>query len=524
MAWCVLLGEMLERFFAPDDAEEIEAQRLRECFATLIRQSGAAKCDVRMPLTVILKEIDAAIAERASVRAFNSGKVTIAALQPGRPLPARVICCIGMNDGAWPHPSVPLGFDLLARYPRAGDRNRRDEERHAFLEVLLCAEERLLITYTGRDPRSNLDYPPAPPLAELIDVLSAMTGQAGEHLVIRHPLQPFSPAYFNGQSTDLVSFDRDACPPLQAAVPAPFLTAVPDIRAEDGSDRVELTEFLRFLANPARHFLREQLGIHLDASEELLEIHEPFVANRLDAYRLRESCFAALRDGMPEQEVVSLLGAHGWLPHGIPGNLACATASAEAAMLLGQAADWLAAAPLPPCEVNFVSGGIELVGRLDGLTERGLWRVRHGKLRPVDHLQLWVEHLLLHVAEQPALHRHSVLFALDGVVTFGPQENAQACLANLLALYREGRQAPLPFYPKTAWAWLERKSGWQTAWTGNKFQHLGGEADDPYLRLVLRDQPGDPLGEAFQQMAARVFGPLREAGVKSGPQPGGEGD
>jgi exodeoxyribonuclease V gamma subunit len=72
-------------------------------------------------------------------------------------------------------------------------------------------------------------------------------------------------------------------------------------------------------------------------------------------------------------------------------------------------------------------------------------------------------------------------------------------------------QAPLPFYPKTAWAWLEGKSGWRTAWVGLPYQQRPGEQDDPYVQLRLRDRADDPLGAAFQAMAARIFAPLRTA-------------
>ena len=106
--------------------------------------------------------------------------------------------------------------------------------------------------------------------------------------------------------------------------------------------------------------------------------------------------------------------------------------------------------------------------------------------------------------------------ANNGATVLGPVGAASVHLGELLALYRQGQHAPLPFYPKTAWAWLEGKSGWRSAWSGGKHPPRPGECDDVYLRLGLRDRADDPLGPLFQQMARLIFGPLqklmREAG------------
>ena len=44
-----------------------------------------------------------------------------------RGLPYRVVCAIGMNDGAFPSTTRPPEFDLMAQAPRLGDRQRRTD-------------------------------------------------------------------------------------------------------------------------------------------------------------------------------------------------------------------------------------------------------------------------------------------------------------------------------------------------------------------------------------------------------------
>jgi exodeoxyribonuclease V gamma subunit len=508
--WSAILGAALERFLLPDEAEEQEMQRLRAALDALATLAREARCDSPLPLQVFLREVDALLAERAPARAFAGGAATIAALQPGRPLPVRVVCLVGMNDGTWPRPAPRLGFDLVARHPRPGDRNRRGEERYAFLETLLCARDALLVTYSGRDARSNVEQPPAAPLAELLDTLSAMTGRSVDELVLQHPLQPFGSTYFDGTQAQLFSFDAEHCPPGARREAAPFLSAVA-LPAAEGGAAVDVDVLRRFLLQPLRHFLRERLGIHLEASEELLETSEPFAMDGLGAYRLREACFAGLRNGETAEETARLLAARGWLPHGVAGEIVCAAARDAAAPLWEAARSWVDAQGRPPCEVIFESGGTALSGQLSGLTEKGLLRVRHGKTRAKDLLALWLDHLLLQIAAPADVERRSLLVAQDGATLLEPAPRAAEYLADLLAVYRVGMAGPLLFYPETAWAWLQERSDWLTKWNGNAYQNIPGERDDPYIALALRDSAGDPLGADFERCAARILGPLREA-------------
>ncbi|MDP1956592.1 MAG: exodeoxyribonuclease V subunit gamma, partial [Rhodocyclaceae bacterium] len=523
LKWVDTLSEAQERFLAPTEAEEDEAQRIRAAIKALAAHARAACCETRLPLAVMLRELDAALAELASARAFASGAATIAALQPGRPLPARVLCLVGMNDGAWPRPDAPTSFDLILRHPRLGDRNRRGEERYAFLEALQCAGDALVITYAGRDPRSNVEFPPAAPLAELLDTLVRMTGRAAAALVVQHPLQPFSPAYFDQSAPPLFSFDAEQCNAIRAERAAsPFLVETPAREPTDTSAELELPRLQRFFDHPVRFYLREQLGIHLEESEELLEIHEPFITDHLDNYRLREAHFAGLKSGATADETTRLVRAKGWLPHGVVGEIASEAAHDEARALWQSAQPFVTAAALPPLEARFDDGQTILSGRLDQITANGLMRLRFGNIRPQDLLRLWIDHLLLQLAAPPGVLKQSVLLANNGVTVLSPLDAASEHLGELLLLYRQGQHAPLPFYPKTAWAWLEGKAAWRSAWTGLKRPPRPGERDDAYLHLALRDRADDPLngggplGQDFQQMARQIFGPLRQAMGKAG--------
>ncbi len=49
-------------------------------------------------------------------------------------MPFRVICLLGLDDGVLPNATRAPEFDLLAAFPKLGDRQRRDDDRNLFLD------------------------------------------------------------------------------------------------------------------------------------------------------------------------------------------------------------------------------------------------------------------------------------------------------------------------------------------------------------------------------------------------------
>ena len=118
-----------------------------------------------------------------------------------RSVPHRVVCLLGLDDGAFPRKAPRDGDDLMLDDPHVGERDPRSEDRQLLLDALLAATERLIVTYTGNDERTNTPRPPAVPVGELLDastrtVRCRATAPAREQVVVRHPLQPFDPRNF----------------------------------------------------------------------------------------------------------------------------------------------------------------------------------------------------------------------------------------------------------------------------------------------------------------------------------------
>ena len=139
-----------------------------------------------------------------------SGRLTFAAMPSLRALPYRVICFLGLDDGVFPSPIANNEFDLMALSPpRRGDRQRQRDERNLFLDLLLAARDRVIITYNGRSIRDNAPMPPSVLVAELLDHLAEAVAAdpangvsfelARRQLILEHPLaglfDPLFPAW-----------------------------------------------------------------------------------------------------------------------------------------------------------------------------------------------------------------------------------------------------------------------------------------------------------------------------------------
>ena len=122
-------------------------------------------------------------------------------LVPMRSVLLRVLCLVGLADGAFPRGGLPDGDDLLVRVRQLGDHDRRAEDRQLLLDAVLAAGDHLVITYAGRDERTNEVLPPAVPVNELLSVIDASVrlgdGRPAREMVVRHhPLPPTDPACF----------------------------------------------------------------------------------------------------------------------------------------------------------------------------------------------------------------------------------------------------------------------------------------------------------------------------------------
>lgn len=506
--WADRLNGLLDRFFASGPESEPALRAVRDALAASTRTAAHAGYEGAVELEVFRRDLVRRLAMPGRGH-FLSGAVTFAALAPGRCLPARFVCLLGMNDEDFPRRDVRCGFDLIRLHPRTGDRRQRDEDRQVFLEALMSARERLYISFTGRDVRDDTLKPASVLVSELRDYIDRSYARSSDSLTVAHPMQAFSPRYFDGRSARLFSYARELVPPETTANDGPtalLSTALPVVEV---AEAVTLEDLALFFFNPSRALLRGRLDVHLETIAGRLQTREPTALGFFDTRVLRHMILAGLQRGDSLDSVKIQLRAAGKLPGGTPGDRVAEEEWQCLEPLVERLLKVAVEKPQPPLDLTLDIGGTRLLARLQPTGTGGLIDHSVTDLGVRDLLRFWFSHLCLNASPGGAA-AVSTLMGPERALEFGAVEKPSDLLADMLHLYREGLTRPLPFFPRSAWAYASAggdpmKAALKT-WEGSRFSR--GESEDTYNQLAFRDSDSDLLEGEFELLAQKVFSPL----------------
>ena len=403
--------------------------------------------------------------------AFRTGDLTMCTLVPMRSVPHRVVCLIGLDDGAFPRGSSPDGDDLLVRARHVGDHDRRSEDRQLLLDAVLAADEALVVTYAGRDEWTNERLPPAVPVSELLDAVDATVRTdegtpARERVVHHHPLlaadrRCFEPGRLGaagpwGFEPGLLAGARAAAGPRRG--PGPFLAAaLPPVVDEV----VALDDLVRFVQHPVSAFLRQRLGLGLWSDDDQPVDALAVELDGLAAWGVGDRLVRSLLAGGDPDAVGAAEEARGLLPPGALGRSALEVAQGRAEAIAAAA---LAAASGPATSVEVdveLADGRRLVGTVPDLVGEVIRTAGFARLAAKHRLAAWVRFLAATAASpDPALSSTTVGRHKDRAATFilrplagtpeGRSQRAAELLAVVVDLFDRGRCEPLPVYPETS--------------------------------------------------------------------------
>ncbi|HXY46058.1 MAG TPA: exodeoxyribonuclease V subunit gamma, partial [Acidimicrobiales bacterium] len=330
-AWAAGIADIADAFTATSERDVWQRLQLQRLLDDLVSEATTAETVSTVELSPA--DIRALLADRLRGRPtranFRTGHLTICTLVPMRSVPHRVVCLLGLDDGVFPRHIERDGDDLIAANPQVGDNDARTEDRQLLLDALLAATERLVITYSARDDRSNLARPPAVPLGELLDVIDRTVRledgrPARRQVTVHHPLQPFDVRNFTPGalvaerpwSFDTVNLDGARASVLPRLPPHPWLEAP---LPPPESDAIELERLEAFLRHPVRAFLRNRFGVSLAERSRDVDDAVPIDLDALETWGVAERMLAALLAGAELEDCVAAERARGLLP---PGQLA----------------------------------------------------------------------------------------------------------------------------------------------------------------------------------------------------------
>jgi exodeoxyribonuclease V gamma subunit len=507
--------------------------------------------------------VRALLAERLQGRPtranFRTGHLTICTLVPMRSVPHRVVCLLGLDDGVFPRRTATDGDDLMLAEPYVGDRDSRTEDRQMLLDALMAARDRLIVTYTGNDERTNAPRPPAVPVGELLDVVDRTArvevGEARDRVVVRHPLQPFDPCNFlPGRLVPARpwSFDRTTLDGARALVgeraPVPPFLRRPLPDADTRLLSVE--ELVAFVEHPMRAFLRRRLGIRLGDFTDEVDDALAVELDKLAEYGVGQRLLEARLAGVEERQACLAEIARGTLPPGDLGRPVIKTVMPTVEAIVERAQAMLPAGVDPgsvDVRVELPDGRL-LTGTVPGVSGDVLRTAMYARVAPKHRLAAWVRLLALSAAhpERP-FEAVTVGRAAKGdaasVVRVGAlgadaaSRHAAAMreLAALVDLHDRCLREPLPVFSKTSAAYAAAVAAGADAEAAAREQWESGykkrgEDAEPEHELVLGDRrafddllsappapgedgPGWDAGEPtrFGRCARRLWDPLLAA-------------
>lgn len=544
--WPVVLQQLLSDFFAdsgPTDSWalgqlELQLERLHDIW------QDAGLSDEPLPLDVVRQELLAGLDEPNLTQKFLAGSINFATLMPMRAIPFRQLWLLGMNDKDYPRSTSASDFDLMANDYRPGDRSRREDDRYLFLEALLSARDRLVISWVGHDIRDNTEKPPSVLVSQLRDHIAAGWKLAGaapdakpeallDALTTAHPLQAFSRSYFE-QARDprLFTYAHEWRPLHNPPTSETSDSAVPlDWQPEAP---LTLTALTRFLRNPVAFFYSMRLGIQWQRDNEETLDTESFHADGLHSWQLRDNLIERVTRSLhlqPELSVEPLLEQalerlqrSGDLPVMPFGELLQTQLHDELLKPMQNYRQLLLDYPQQQAPLSHTLTLNEADKQPELVLHDSLADIRcnaqgdalrlilqpsvlyDGKSKKYHHLvRQWPAHLLAQL-QQPVTTRllgPNTDFSLPPL----PKHQAENLLLEALDSLRQGMQRPLPLPCKTAFALLENSSQVADIYQGSS--QIRGERDDtPGLQRSWPDYDQLAADPDFQHYAELLYQPL----------------
>jgi exodeoxyribonuclease V gamma subunit len=551
-AGAAALGQAADALTATSERDGWQRAELQRLLDDVVRDATVAESTALLPIAP--PELRALLSARLQGRPtranFRTGHLTICTLVPMRSVPHRVVCLLGLDDGVFPRKSPRDGDDLLLDDPWIGDRDPRTEDRQMLLDALMAATDRLIVTYTGNDERTNSVRPPAVPVGELLDVVDATVRSDEAHVaahtrvVVRHPLQPFDPRNFalgalvagRTWSFDPVTLEGARALTVPRAAPGPFLAG--SLPAPQATEVLEIEDLVRFVRHPVRAFLRQRLGVSVGDFSQELEDGMRVELDGLGKWGVGQRLLEARLAGVDRRTAKLAEIARGTLP---PGVLGAPLVNEEVMPIVDDlltAAEGVFGDGASPGSLDVrvvLPDGRLLTGSIPGVGDELLRAVTYSRVAPKHRITAWVRLLALTAAHpQRPFHaatvgkgqgRGAVSVAHLRPLADDPLERRRVAMAQLVALvnlYDRGMREPAPLYCATsaAYAVAARVGGdataaaqgaWESTWDREKEdrekEHLLVFDGVRTVEDLMREEPrADEQGEGWEAGEATRFG------------------
>lgn len=282
--WSRILTAVVFDFFDESNTRDFACRGLLDSIDQL--HAGADAAGVSTSDLFSFDEVVTLVSDTVSAAGsrprFRSGAITVTELLPQQGVPYRVIALLGASETMFASGGVH-GDDVLGLRPCIGDPMPTASGRLQLLNIVLAAQDALIITCDGADISNNKDVPLPVPVQEMLEAMAGILSESDpDHeipiptedicrVLIRHPRQSFSP---RALETGLLHVDRPfTFDPVALEVhqrlsgtPTPVLSA----RVVQGSSKplhLTASQLRRVLSKPSEFFVQDVLGIRLPSTD-----------------------------------------------------------------------------------------------------------------------------------------------------------------------------------------------------------------------------------------------------------------
>ena len=481
---------ILQRFFRSSEHSYQEIYLLRKAIRGLEQNALAMKKLfpqedglIKLEPAVMARHFERQCQYLSRPQSCRDNALVIAPLQSMQVSSRKLSILLGLSEGSFPRLDKRSAFDLLELKPSFEDPSLRRQNRLALLEAIMASGSQLQITYCGKSELNSEEFPPSPLLIELRDFLGA------ENLpIVEQRLNAHDYRYYQGKAEQLFSYSQSnykAALSLQQSREQASKSAASSVEPAACEEmpsplpqQVKLEQLQEFYSNPAKFFLRKNLGLFfIRELPRELEEDEIFTLNSLQKYLLHCYLVDMLQQNRENYDENDLhyLQERGLLPLGKQGELIlqeelqkvkenfCIT---KRRGVFGNIPYKEALSNPPPvseygCNFSWQGKEVQLSGELQidpDLARQIIFRPSSGP-KGKDWASGWLAHLLANCCYNGGITTFLGSLGAPQAIAASNKVQAKAQLQYLLQVYLEYQNRPYVFSPDAAAAYWKSING-----------------------------------------------------------------
>ena len=191
--WCMLFTRLIKRYLGAKSPADEHA--LTQCLETVeelkLTDLEGAHLSYKVAVSLLQGRLKRLEARRGQHQADG---VVVSSMLPMRAIPFHTIYLLGLGEQDFPAKTPQDPLDLRQAQQRPGDVTPSQRDRYLFLETMLCARERLVLSYVAFDDRTGDPLEPSTVVRELHFISRGYLGPSGLKAE-QHPLSAYHLSY-----------------------------------------------------------------------------------------------------------------------------------------------------------------------------------------------------------------------------------------------------------------------------------------------------------------------------------------